>query len=68
MHESVDSQKHAKRMFCESCAGQLENVHCTRRNIFQILLNQSEIRLFLPFRIDLDPNRRPFGSKSIGKW
>ena len=39
-----------------------------QRNLFEILLNQPEIRLYLPFPIDLDPNGRPFGSKSIGKW
>ena len=29
-----------------------------------LLLNQTEIRWYLP----LEPNRRPLGSKSIGKW
>ena len=37
-------------------------------NIFEILLNQTEIRLYLPFPIDLEPNERPFGTKSVEKW
>merc|ERR1719154_246170 len=36
-----------------------------QRIFFEILLNQLEIRLYLP--IDLEPNRRRFGSKLIGK-
>ena len=35
--------------------------NCARRNLFEILLNQTEIRLYL------EPNGRPFGSKSMGK-
>ena len=36
---------------------------------FEILLNQPEIRLYLPFSlINLDLNGLPFGSKSIWKW
>ena len=38
-----------------------------QRNHFEILLNQPEIRFYLHFPIYLDPNGRPFGSKSIGK-
>ena len=38
----------------------------TQKNIFEILLNQTEIRLYFPFTIDLEPDGRPFGSKSIG--
>ena len=40
----------------------------TRRNFFGILLNQTGIRLYLPFPVDLEPNGSSFGSKSIGKW
>ena len=40
----------------------------TQRNLFEILLNQIEIRLYLPFAIDLKPIGRPFESKLIGKW
>ena len=41
----------------------------THREFFlQILLNETEIRLYLSFLIDLELNGHPFGSKSIGKW
>ena len=54
---------------CIKCMHWFYNDPCyTQRNIFEILLNQTEIRLYLPFPIDLEPNRRPLGSKSIGKW
>ena len=39
----------------------------TLRNLFGILLNQTEIILYLHFPIDLETNECPFGSKSIGK-
>ena len=36
---------------------------------FEILLNQPEIRLYLPFSsINLDLNGLPFGSKSVRGW
>ena len=38
-----------------------------REILFEIILNQTEIRLYSPFLIDLDPSERPFGSKLIGK-
>ena len=41
----------------------------TQRNVYEILLNHTEIRLYLPFSsIDLEPIELLFGSKSIGKW
>ena len=41
----------------------------TRGKLLGILLNQKEIDLdFILIWIDLDPNGRPFGSKSIEKW
>ena len=42
----------------------------TQRNIFGILLNQTEIGLYLPFSVSFGTanGQCPFGSKSIGKW
>ena len=43
-------------------------IYCTQRNFFDILLNQTEIRLYLPFPIDLEQNGRPLSSELFGKW
>ena len=40
----------------------------TQRNILGIILNQPEIRLYLPYyQTDIN-GHCPFDSKSIGKW
>ena len=41
----------------------------TQRNLFEIYLNQTEIRLYLPFSDWFGTaNGRPFGTKWIGRW
>ena len=40
----------------------------TQRNLFGILLNQTEIRLYVPVSDWFGTKRTPFGAKSIGKW
>ena len=43
--------------------------HYTQRNLFEILLNQPEIRFYLPFSERFGTaNGLPFGPKSIGTW
>ena len=45
-----------------------ENHRRTQRNLCEILLNRTEIRLYLPFSDWYGTERSPFGSISIGKW
>jgi len=45
---------------------QTENITSIRRAHSEILLNQ--IVFTMHASIDLEPNGRPFGSKSIGNW
>ena len=53
----------------ESKVGLIEQDLCvcyscyTQRNIYEILLNQTEIDYIYHFLIDLTPNGRPFGLK-----
>ena len=45
-----------------------EQITFAQRNVFEIILNQTEIRLYIPFCDLFESNGRPFGSISIGKW
>ena len=59
----MEKQKMPLNLFIENVKMLALIPNYAQRNLFEILLNQPEIRLYTHFTIDLAPNGRPFGSK-----
>ena len=58
-----------ERFHFATCYGGAEVVY-SQKNLFEILFNQTEIRLYLQFSdlFGTSNGHSPFGSISIGKW